>query len=141
MATADHVQDSLYEAFTGVAAISSIVGTRITPNRLPQDQPLPAIWYSRVSKPIGYTQSERSTFVRDRFEISCVAATYGEAHDLKREIVNRFAGFQGKLGSTNETDVDGILIEAERDDYDDPHGDGRHRVVLDVVIMYRESTG
>lgn len=72
--------DAIFAALTGYPALAALIGTRAYPNKLPQNEPVPALVYSVIS---DVPLSSMTTAVTDmlknaRVQVDAYAKTYSE---------------------------------------------------------------
>jgi hypothetical protein len=70
------IEDVLYTRLSGYGGLTALVSTRIYPLLLPQDCPLPAIAYFKVSSVPAHAMGSDGDILTDRFQISCYAGSY-----------------------------------------------------------------
>lgn len=116
----------LESALAANSGVTSLVGTRIYPVKLPQAATYEAITYQRISN----TATNGSTSLREsRFQIDCWAQTYAETQVLA-------AAVKAALEEYKKVATPGIkqsYVINELDDYDD---DVRvYRTIIDVILV------
>lgn len=90
----------IYALLSQASAVTALVGTRIYPLQVPQEDPLPAIAYAsisdvRASVPLDDTASSRTE--TSRIEVSVIAATYPQVKALLPLIRSACHGFRGTV--------------------------------------------
>lgn len=119
-----------------VAGVSSLIGTRAYPAKLPQNPTLPAITFARVSGPRDYTHSGESGLAEGRVQFDCWATTYKGAKALAAALI---AALSGYLGTSASVEVASVFVIGETDEYTPQEGDeGDWRVSVDFWVRYYE---
>lgn len=114
--------------------ISGLVGSRVYPNKLPENVAYPAIRYEQVSGVREYHLRGPSGRARPRISINAWATKYEDARGLADAIRRRLNGYAGTLG---ETEVGSIKLESEIDFFEDEVK--VHRVAQDYMISFKET--
>jgi hypothetical protein len=131
------------------AGVAALVGTRVYPNKVPQDVTTwPRIILHRISTTRPKSNQGRVGQVSARLQLECWGLTYLSAKTLAMAVLNargpdgiagpRLDGFKGRMGNVV---VQSCFAEDEREDYFAPaFGDdvGAHRVMFDLVIWFEE---
>ncbi len=129
------IEDAIKAVLLADADVAAIAGSRVWPMKLPQSATLPAVVYQRVSTtredfglrgPVGPTRS--------RVQLSCWAATFGEARQLWEAVHGALNGWSGYAG--------GQALQLVRflnwlDDYE-PGPPERFRVIADFYVFSME---
>jgi len=116
--------------------VSALVSKRIYPMKLPQGWTLPAITYQRVSGVREHNLSGPSGRARPRFQIDCWDDDYLDAKDLANKVRLCLDGFKGDINT--ESDVGGIILEADRDIWEESIN--VYRISMDFIIPHFEAT-
>jgi hypothetical protein len=120
--------------FTFLSANLS-VGTRVYPERLPQDVTLPALVYQLIrSEGPTYAHEGDVGLDRIRVQFDCWADTYDGAMALFSELRSLISGFRGAWG---DVEVGHCLLEGWQDDEDTKTS--THRRSADALIQYRST--
>ncbi|GAC1475647.1 MAG: hypothetical protein NVSMB9_28540 [Isosphaeraceae bacterium] len=124
------------------AAISSVVGNRIYPLKVPESTtPLtPALTYQIIANPRDHHLDGANGITRARVQISAVTRTFAETAALTLAVRNCFDGWYGTLAGGVKVIETLLLNESEL--YEEPVDAsdlGTYRTVLDIVFRYRES--
>lgn len=99
------------------ASVAALVGTRIFPKALPQNPPLPAITYQRISRTaLADTLEGPGTLVRPRVQIDTWAKTDAEAITVGAAVRRALNGFRGPVAG--EPDVQRIALDNVEDSID-----------------------
>lgn len=108
---------------TGNSGVSALVSTRVYPLQLPQKPTYEAITYQRISN----GPQNGSTAIRDsRWQISCWAETYAEAHVLAAAVKTAFEYL-------TDDSIKMAYVVNELDDYDDEAK--AYRTIVDVILV------
>lgn len=111
-------ETQLYAALSGRTELSSLVGTRIYPDAIPENSPLPAVVYVRASTNPTYTIGGQLVCEDVRMAVTVWATSRTEAEAVADQvrsainvaghpIVDRSSGFDNEVGLfavTIETD-------------------------------------
>lgn len=114
--TTYYIEDALYSKLSGDSSISSIVGTRIYPVKMPDDPTFPVITYQRISSIREPTMSGRSEYCDCIFQIDSWSLSYDTTKQLAESIFLLLEGFKGVVSSV---DIQAILTQNEIDLYED----------------------
>jgi len=118
-------------------AVSSIVGSRIYPEKLPQKPTLPALSYSQVSAVRVRDLSGPAYKARRRISFSCWATTHAGAHALAEALRQTLDDFYGT--SWGDVEVGHISLDNEFDLFEEEAGTvGLYRVVQDYIVAHLE---
>ena len=117
------IEQTLVAVLKNNSAVSALVGTRIRPLTLGQDEPLPAVVYQRVSTVPVTSLDGDSGVDAVRIQVSCWAETYSGARALASAV--RAAVTAGMVAVT-EMDID------DRDE-----ATQHYRVILDFRIWQK----
>lgn len=129
------IEQDLFDRLRNNANVSGVVSSRIYPVKLPQAWTLPAITYQRISTPRAHIMSGLSGRARPRFQIDCWADDYGTVKDLAIKVGGCLDGFKGDLNT--ESNVGGIILDSERDIYEDEID--VYRVLMEFIIPHFET--
>ncbi len=105
------IENVIYQHLINHAGLAPLVGARVYPLMLPQDSPLPAIVYQRISTVPEITHGDTSPISRSRFQFSCWAGDYDAARDVAVQL-------RAALHGTGLTQVGPALLQNEIDDYE-----------------------
>jgi hypothetical protein len=123
------IRPALREFLLGDAAITTVVGTRVFPIKIPQGVTAASIVYTRISGDGDYTMQGPSGFVSPRIQIDAWAGSADAAANLANLVKDRLDGYRGVMGSGGGAiTVHGVFIADQREDYDDAaqlHRSGR----------------
>lgn len=131
-------EKAIHHILTNTLGVTNIVGDRVYPKTLPQPPILPAIIYTRVSGPRISSLQGASGLAHPRFQIDVFSEDYVEAKNLVRQVQ---LALEGRRGTFNGVDVQGVLFEGDRDMNDDVEGSlvtDQHRVTMDFIVWHRE---
>jgi len=131
----DNINKALYTLVTGGANITSIIGTRFYPGKLPQNPTYPAATYILISGQDRFNvMGVDADIARKRFRITCWAEDDETLHSLAEVIRQRVQRFRGTIGTVEWLDS---FIEFERQDWDDDLKIWQY--TMDFRIIHRES--
>jgi len=89
------IREAVYERLTSDAAITALVGNRVRPGILGQDDDYPAIRYETVSWVPPQDLRGSTSLVAVRVQIDVLALTIAEAATIADLVRNRFDGWSG----------------------------------------------
>jgi hypothetical protein len=115
------------------ATVAGLVGTRMYPQKLPQNPTLPALVYQRIDTRREHAHDGPDQLPRPRMQIAAWASSSATAWDVVNAVRERLDGYRGAMGAI---DVQSCLCVGERDQ-DDPDT-GRTGVTQDYLIQFRE---
>ena len=123
------VKRALYQCLSGYAGLTALVGSRIYPNRAPQNCTMPAVVYQQVTDRRTYTKDGYAGLAWPLFQISCYAETYEQAEAVRAQVE---AALHACLGKFDGLTVEAVRLEGSTDQFED--GSDLHRVLLQVRI-------
>jgi hypothetical protein len=92
----------VYALLTGAGAVTSIVGTRIYPEVLPEKQPTPAIVYEQISSTrtgaIAVDALAGSHLTRTRVQINLLSSDHAVTRTLRAAVVAALQFQRGVIG-------------------------------------------
>ena len=119
------------------ATLGGLIGTRLYPLKLPQDPTVPAMTYQWVSGQRAHAADGAVGLASPRVQFDCWAQTYLEVEAMLEALRKRLDGFQGTVGSSPGSWIQGAFFETERDDYDDEVR--LYRRSADFFVWYEEA--
>jgi len=122
-------EESIYSMLAADAAVAAIVGSRIYPLRMPDDENavLPSVVYTRVSGARATPMAGGATLENPRIQVDSWATTYAGAKALSEAV-------RAALEETGGTGLKAILL-SDSDLMDDETGD--YRVSMDFSVWHR----
>lgn len=117
----------------------AVVGTRIYPNRIPQNAAKPFIGYRRISTTNAHEMAGATGLTRPTFEFTVVASSYSTAKNASNLLRIHLDGYQGLM---QDVGVRSITKVSENDTHIAPTdgGDvGLHVVESDYQVWLTES--
>lgn len=94
------IEDELYTHLVGRPAISAVIGTRMHPHFIPQDEALPAIVFEPLSAGSVSSLSGPSGLAGPTLRLTAVAESYVTAKDLAEAIRLELVGVRGATWGT-----------------------------------------
>lgn len=102
-------ESDLYAALAGHAPLTALVSTRIYPDAIPEDKPLPAVVYSTEAAAPEWCLNDTAAATAYRFRIVAWGTTRTAAGGVGDQVVaallvagvpydNRFSGFDAEVG-------------------------------------------
>lgn len=124
----------------GQSAVTTVCGTRIFYENLPQDIALPAAVVSLGSyQPVRHLTG-LAALANGNVRVDCYAATHAEAENLADQVRLKATEYRGTMGTLA---VRGCFISGQRD-FDDPPIDGsdawRKGRSMDFSVWFVETT-
>jgi hypothetical protein len=126
------VETELFTRLTTYPGLNALVGTRVYPNKLPQDPTLPALSYRRVSAVRPSAMGSDIGLARARFQVDVWAATYASARAVAEQLRQALQRWR----TTTGTIVQDSFVLNETDLYEDTTE--IHHVAMDFEINYEE---
>lgn len=129
------IEDGLVALLLADSGVSALVGTRIYPLKLPQDDGLPAIRFQRISGERVRTLDGPTGLVRPRIQIDAYGKTYAEAKAVAEAVEALLDGYSGPAGTDQ---IEAVSLETDRDLDENPLGEEAARVSMDFFVSYRK---
>lgn len=136
------LEEAIFARLNASTGVTSIVGSRIHPARLPQNPTYPAITYRRISGRSDMHQSGLSGMGEGRIQISCWTeiaeqggGDYPQAKDLREEVRLALAGFRG---TTAGVEIQSSDLTADLDLFEEELG--VHQAAMDFFVRHAEAT-
>jgi len=121
------LRSKLYTLLSTNTDISNIVGNRITPSIITQNQPAPYILYSVIAEtPMNTLTSNNRNDRRLWVQIDCVAETFSETETLSVLVANAILSEETVFTSTYKN---------EQEDYDSEVEPKTYRRILEFHIF------
>lgn len=117
------IEDALYTYLMAQTAIRNIIGTRLYPDKLPQDPTLPALVYNNVGSSPMVQHSGPAKLESTRFQFDAFARTSRDARLLIDAVRLALESYRGSMG-THRVDAIFVLDHAVGD-FDDVPDDFR----------------
>lgn len=127
------IEAGLYTHLTTDAGVSALIGTRLYPLIMPQDETTPASTYQRVSTTPTYAHGGDCSVDMVRIQIDNYAESLLAAKTLAAAVRTALSGYSGAMGAAT---VQALFMDSERD-FDDPTTD-LFRVTQDFLITFKE---
>ena len=129
------IEESLVDRLADTGAVTTLVGSRIYPNMIPQDAALPALAYQKISG-VRNKFHDGPGYARSRVQMTARAATYASAKTVINAVRVALEGFRGLLGGSTGANVYEISIDGEVDGFD--QAAGHSTVRMDLIILHEE---
>lgn len=113
--------------------LTALIGARLHPVRLPQSPTLPAVVFSKVSKPRIVSQQGDSGLSNPRYQFTCWAVRHSVAVQIAGELRISLSGFKGTM---NGRRVYASFDENELD-LTDPET-GNYGQIVDVIFWIQD---
>ncbi len=128
----DTIEKAIRSILVNDSTVKAIT-TRCYPGKIPQDPTYPLIVYYKVTGMRDHHLQGPSGLAHPRFQVEAWATTYDAAKTLANAIRVALDGYKGTQGTV---DIGSILMESERDTYEDAVL--CHRVIMDWFIWHSE---
>lgn len=112
------------------SSLSAAVGLRIHQGFVPEDTPLPFIYFSRTSTRHERVLGETNEVFSHTFAVECIDTDLDKAQSLAGLVRSRLDGY---IGAFADSTVKGIFCDEQSDDYEEVYGD--HRATLSVEVI------
>lgn len=129
---ATRIEEAIHDIITLNSTVAAIT-TRCYPVTLPQSPMLPLVLYTKVTGERDHHLKGASGMAYPRFQVEAWANTYAGAKTLASAIRNALDDYHGTVGTV---DIRSILIQSERDTYEDAVE--CHRVIMDFMVRHIE---
>jgi hypothetical protein len=129
------MEEALRSLLVGSGGVTDLVSTRVYWRQAPQSVTGNFINMHRVSGGRDYNMSGASGLTESRVQVDCWAAKYSDAKLIARAVEAVASGYTGTIGGKR---LQGVFIDAERDDDTSDAGDvaTRFRTSLDLLIWH-----
>jgi len=119
------IEEAVVDRMMAYTALTTLIAARLYPLVIPQDAPLPAIAYQKISSPKTQAHPGSSHLAHSRFQFTIDAETYSSAKAVATAVKNCWNSFQGT--------VDGVRIDHCSIENDSDTSGERQAVVTPVV--------
>lgn len=128
-----YVEEAIKSILDGASGLTALVGTRIYPNRIPQETAMPAVDYQRISGPRLHAMGGGPGLTYPRFQVNSWSDDYLESKNVAEEVRLALQDYTGTIASTV---IQWIIFE---DDHDIPDPQGiKFHVASDFTIWAEE---
>ena len=131
------LEEAFYSDISSVTNVTNLVGTRIYPLVLQQEDMFPAITYQRISTPRIYSLSGHTGLTTTRFQIDIIADSLAMAHTISELIRIRYSSFTRLMGGVSGVQIANIVLDDEQHFYDEVTK--KRTIIIDLIINYYES--
>lgn len=121
------------EAISDLIESLDLVGDRVYPMRLPQDEPLPAVVYQSISRAREESHSGPSGLYHPRIQLNCWDDSYTGAKKLAKRIIQALDGYKGTVGSIK---IGKIKVANVLDDQEEETD--MFRQIVDIIVWHGE---
>ncbi len=140
------IAEALVALITGNVAVNALISDRMEPHPLTQSTAYPSISYF-VAVGVHFHshqnalggQSGITGLASPLFQLDCWAVDYASVKDLAEKLRLAIQGFRGVVIGVN---INGILLENERDIFEDGISDDSqrvHRVMTEYRVWHNEA--
>jgi hypothetical protein len=127
-----------HEAFTTYlntyAGLTALVGDKISPDFISQDEDAPAIVYQFISEVVNYNLDGEQNLKEVTYQFRCYGYTQAESYSVLKQLRSAFKNYQGLMSTYY---VQSIQIVARLPKYFDSIT-GRHSYDIDYKFIYTE---
>ena len=119
------------------ATVTSLVSSRVYPQRRPQGTAVPAIVYQNVFQATNEALATQGGIKRTRLSVEVFDSTYGDTKTLRNAVESALINY---TGTTQGETINSLRLESavDIDESKDPAGDfGYFRTILDFVIWHQ----
>jgi hypothetical protein len=129
------MEEALRTLIVSASGVTDLVSTRVYWRQAPQSVGGDFINLHRVGGVRDYNMQGASGLVDSRVQVDCWADRYSSAKMIARAVETVVSGYSGTIGGKR---LQGIFIDAERDDDTSDSGDvaTRFRTSLDLLIWH-----
>jgi hypothetical protein len=109
----------------------------IEQNTIPENQPVPRIWYQRSSQEVERDAAGAAVLTRSTWDMEVISDDIDECLNIADAVKTRLDGHFGLFGSTSET-VKGVFVRDHDDEYlvkGLGENEGAHVAALSVEII------
>ncbi len=92
---ASTIEQVVYELLSGDGTLSGLVGTRITPNLVPQGSSMPAVSYTQTSGLREQVMTGPVGLVNSRWQINCWGLSYASVRGVANAVREAIDGYSG----------------------------------------------
>jgi len=128
------VEEALVTRLTSVAALTALVGSRISPLRAPENEPVPYVVYQRIAGTREQAFGADPGLTRARFQVSAWDASYSGVKAVQDQLRLALERWRGTVSGVEVLDT---FIESDLDDHE-PEPE-RYGSMLDITVIYREA--
>lgn len=139
------LEEGVFARLSASTGVTSIVGSRIYPEELPQNPTYPALTYQRISGRSGFHQTGLSGMGEGRIQVTCWSrkaekggGDYPKVKDLREGVRLSLAGFQGTVAGVEIQSSD-LVNDMDVQSADNDHL-GLKQNVMDFYIRHTEPT-
>ncbi len=98
--------------------IHALVGDRVYPLMMPQNCPLPAVIYQKISGERLHSLQGDTGYTTPVFQITSRADTYSECKALAEQVRLSLQNFTGLMGGADGVDVGAVILMGEVEGYE-----------------------
>jgi len=134
------IEEALVAYLLANGGVSTLIGTRCHPQKLPERPTYPALRYTQLDGPRDMHMQGASGHATPRYQLDAFATTYAQAKALAKAVRLALNGFSGTMGGAGGVEVDAVFLVDERDLYDDDtEPEGLYAVSQDFEIHAHEA--
>ena len=120
--------------FSILSAAATNAGSRVYPQRFPDNTTYPAISYNRVSNAITYSRDGDDSQDAVRFQLDLVGTTYEQARALEQQAKAALSFYSG---TPDREAIGRIYIQNVQSDFET--GTDIYRMIMDIVIWHNSA--
>ena len=126
------IEEHVHTRLTGYAGLSTLVGSKVYAQEIPQDTTEPACAYQVISKNYTPAMGANADVKRIRLQVTGFAVDYKSMKALELQIINALDRYSG---TENSVTVDAAFFDGATDFFDSDFG--IHQTNVDFIIHYR----
>ena len=123
-------EEVLFAYLSATVGISSLVGNRIYPLRLPDEVAMPAMVYSKVDCTRAVAHSGSAKLAEARFQLDCYSDDYLQAKRLARAVSDNLHGHK-------DLNIQAAFADNENDGFES--AGSIFRVRVDIILWHKEN--
>jgi hypothetical protein len=128
------LEEGIYTLLVNDSGVSALVVDRVFPVQAPEGAPAPLIVFLGVSIVPVTGVSGQNKLTKKRMQFDCYGQTYSDAKKLEKAINHVLINYQGTLGDSDSTYVNGIQALLSQDLFDSDAN--LYRVSLDFEVWF-----
>jgi len=130
------IGEALYSYLSSYTDLTSLVGTRIYPDILPQKCSNPSIAYQQIDEGELDTFSQPNTLIYPVYQFTIYADTRSSANAVAKQLRLAFKNYSGAMGGDGGVTVSAVKKISRISDYSDDTKE--YKVIMDFEIWYQE---
>ena len=129
---------ALYTYLSTYSGLSTIIGTRIYPDTLPQNVTYPAATYQYVDEDEIDTFEQPNTLISPTYQFDSYATTRAVADSIADQLRLAFKNYSGVMGGTGGVTVSGVELISRNTSTETDRNETIYRTIIEFKIYYQE---